>query len=97
MDFEGALRTLPPSYWSEELSQAYAGGISSLGERSPSISKEEKKAQARAWKEEGVSYGEIADRLGVSKSTIINLVKHGQVIYLAHSLFHDKSFFCEIV
>jgi|GEM_PF-2307606 len=75
-DFEGPLPTPLPSYWTDKISRAYAGGISSPAERLPSTSKEEKKQQAKSWREAGLSYGKIAERLGVSKATIINWVKH---------------------
>lgn len=75
--FEGPLETPLPSYWSEELSRAYSQGISSPAQRPPSASKEEKKRQAKAWRDAGLSYGKIAKRLGVSKATVINWLKHG--------------------
>ena len=64
--FEGPLETPLPSYWTEELSRVYAGGALSPAERYPHTTKEEKKARARIWRErEGLSYGQIADRLCV--------------------------------
>ena len=78
VDFEGPLETPLPSYWTDDLSRAYAGGISSPAQRSPSASREEKKEQAKAWREADFSYGKIAKALGVSKATIINWLKHAR-------------------
>ncbi len=74
--FEGPLRTMLPSYWGDELSRAYAQGVSSSAQRDPSISKDEKKAQAKSLREAGLSYSKIAKVLDVGKSTVIDWVKH---------------------
>jgi len=78
VQFEGPLQTPLPSYWSEDLSHAYAGGYLPAPQRDPHVSKEELKLTAKRLREAGLSYGEIGKRLNRSKSTIINWVKHGR-------------------
>ena len=65
-----------PSYWSQEISNAYQSGFSS-GERFVSkTSREEKKKMAQQYRSQGYSYKQIARILGVSKATIINWLKN---------------------
>ncbi|MFP3869354.1 MAG: hypothetical protein ACLFVT_00550 [Syntrophobacteria bacterium] len=72
--FEGSLQIDLPSFWSEELSRAYAGGkdVAVAGGRKPkSLDNREKKIRAREWKADGASYTKIARGLGVSRSTVV--------------------------
>ena len=79
VDSEGPLQTPLPSHWTEELGRAYAGETLPSAVRPPHITKEERKGQARIWREqEELSYGQIAKRLGVSKATVINWLRHGR-------------------
>ncbi len=76
-EFEEELDAELPSCWSDEISRAYARGITASGNTyDPFISKREKKQKAGELRDKGMSYGKIAKILGVSKSTIINWVLH---------------------
>ena len=76
IDFAGMLENRLPSFWSEDLSQAFATGISTSNNRIPSkTTVDEKRQQAQELRLAGRSYSEIARVLGVSKSTAINYVK----------------------
>jgi energy-coupling factor transporter ATP-binding protein EcfA2 len=65
-----------PAYWNEELSQVYQSSFYSYERTGKTISNEEKRNIARQLKMQGCSYRQIAKIFGVSKSTIINWVKH---------------------
>jgi len=65
-----------PSYWSEEISCAYQSGFLSEERCASKISREEKRKLAQQYKSQEYSYKQIAKMMGVSKSAIINWVKH---------------------
>ena len=65
-----------PSYWNEEISCAYQSNFISGERYGRKITKEEKKKLANQLRQNGYSYKEISKIIGVSKSTIINWIKH---------------------
>ena len=75
IDFAGMVENPEPSFWSNKLSTAYAGGTSSTSDHHPTkVTLSARKARAKELKCLGWSYREIADAIDVSKSTAINYV-----------------------
>ncbi len=75
-DHVGMLENTKPSFWSEELSRAFAFGTDTATNRlAPKATIEEKRERANELRAAGHSYGEIAQALGVSKATAVNYVK----------------------
>ncbi|GAH13002.1 unnamed protein product, partial [marine sediment metagenome] len=69
--FEGVLQNPKPSFWSEKLSHIFASGnLGNVEKPARELSKEEKKKRAKELQDDyGYSYGEIAKRLGIGKTT----------------------------
>jgi hypothetical protein len=76
--YEGMVECNLPSYWSEELSRAYAFGASVSDNRGGKvITLQEKKKEAKRLYGTGrYSYQQLAEFFGNDKSTIIYWVKH---------------------
>jgi hypothetical protein len=69
--FEGALENPKPSFWSEKLSHVFASeNFGKIEKPAQRLNTEEKKERARKLRNVyGYSYGEIAKKLGVGKTT----------------------------
>ena len=75
-DFEGLLENQLPTFWTKQLSKAFASGRSDGDTNHPvSVSLNDKRDRAKQLRAEGGSYAVIAKELGVSKSTVVNYLK----------------------
>ncbi len=75
-DFMGLLENSLPTFWSSRLSHAFAGGAQSSATRTPKkMTLEERIKRARELHQSGLSLGQIARTLGVTKGTVFNYVK----------------------
>ena len=74
-DFIGLMESALPTFWSTELSHAFATGDPISGTRLPkSMTREEKKAEAKELHKNGLSYRKIGDRLNINEGTAYNYV-----------------------
>ena len=75
--YEGMVKTAKRPFFSEDLSRCYACPHEETKEKeAQTLSKAEKKKKTYRWhREEHVSVREIANRLGVSKSTVWNWIQ----------------------
>ncbi len=75
-DFEGLLENQLPTFWTKQLSKAFASRGSDGDANHPvSVSLNDKRDRAKQLRAEGHSYAVIARELGVSKSTVVNYLK----------------------
>jgi predicted AAA+ superfamily ATPase len=74
-DFIGLMESALPTLWSIELSHAFATGDLVSGTRLPkSMTREEKRAEAKELHKNGLSYRKIGDRLDINEGTAYNYV-----------------------
>ena len=64
-----------PTYWTEEIRRVLLFGVKNMERKSQNRRRE----IAKQLRNQGYSYEQIAEYLGVSKATIINWVKHNKV------------------
>ena len=75
-DFMGLLENPLPTFWSNRLSRAFASGGEASSTKMPKrMTLKERIQQARELHQGGLSLGQIARMLGVSKSTVHNYVR----------------------
>ena len=75
-DFEGLLENQLPTFWTKQLSRAFASGGSDGDTNHPvPVNLNDKRDRAKQMRAAGNSYGVIAKELGVSKSTVVNYLK----------------------
>ena len=75
-DFMGLLENSLPTFWSSRLSHAFAGGAQASATRTPKkMTLEERIKRASELHQSGLSLGQIATMLGVTKGTAFNYVK----------------------
>ena len=75
-DFEGLLENQLPTFWTKQLSRAFASGRSDGDANHPvPTSRNDKQDRAKLLRKDGNSYAAIARELGVSKSTVVNYLK----------------------
>ena len=75
-DFIGLMESALPTFWSTELSHAFATNDSvSGGTRLPKrVTKEDKKTKAKELRKSRLSYRKIADMLNINEGTAYNYV-----------------------
>ena len=74
-DFMGLVENSIPTFWSTELSHAFAIGNPIMNERLPKkSSKAEKIARAKEYHQNGFSYRDIGAKLGINEGTAFNYV-----------------------
>ena len=75
-DFEGLLENQLPTFWTKQLSRAFASGRSGGDTNHPvPVNLNDKRVRAKQLRTAGHSYAVIARELGVSKSTVVNYLK----------------------
>ncbi len=75
-DFIGLQESTLPTFWEPALSRLFAAEAARSPLRAPArLTPQEKAAKARAMRAQGASYRQIADALGVSRSTAVNYIK----------------------
>ncbi len=75
-DFQGLLESQLPSFWKSSLSRLFASADAPATPRGAHKLNPQKKARrAKELRSLGYSYGQIAQELGVSKSTVVNYLK----------------------
>lgn len=75
-DFKGIIETKLATFWKPSLSRLFSGNDSPASQRGArKLSLQERTAKAIALRSQGYSYGQIANILGVSKSTIVNYLR----------------------
>lgn len=80
--FEGLVRNQLPSFWKASLSTTFADSASDVPPASPEaamrprhrISREERVRRTKEMRATGTNYGQIANSLGLSKSTVHDMV-----------------------
>jgi len=75
IDFMGLMENSPPTFWSEKLSHIFAAGresITTAPKKTPLVERIEK---AKELSRQGLSLGQIAKLMGVSKPTIKNYLE----------------------
>lgn len=74
-DFLGLLENSLPTFWSSELSHAFASAEPLLGRRlAKKVSKGDRKSKAKELRQNGYSYRQIASILGIHEATAYNYV-----------------------
>ncbi len=71
-DFSGLVENSLPSFWSEKLSHIFAAGGEIIARPPKKIPLEQRIEKAKQLKQQGLSLGQIAKLMGVSKATIKN-------------------------
>ena len=75
-DFMGLLENGLPTFWKPRLSSLFAAGTtSSTPKHTKRMTPQEKAQKAMELSARGASYRQIADSLGVTKSTVLNYLK----------------------
>ena len=75
-DHLGLLKSQLPSFWKPSISRLFAQGSTSSASRpAKKMAPQDKAQRAMELRQEGHSYSQIAMRLGVSKSTVVNYLK----------------------
>lgn len=74
-DFRGLVENSIPSFWSEKLSHIFAVGGEIIARPPKKIPLEQRIEKAKQLKQQGLSLGQIAKLMGVSKATIKNYLE----------------------
>lgn len=75
-DFIGLQENGVPTFWTPGLSRVFATEAAPATLRAPArLTPKERAVRAQAMREQGASYKQIADALGVSRSTAVNYIK----------------------
>lgn len=75
-DYLGLLENGLPSFWKPSLSRLFAARDVASTPRNPQkMTPQEKSEKAKELRAGGASYGEIAEALGVTRSTVVNYVR----------------------
>ena len=75
-DFLGLMENELPSFWKPRMSRLFAGDGAPASPRPPErMTPGQKANRAKAMREQGGSYGQIATALGVTRGTVLNYLK----------------------
>ena len=76
VDFQGLLESQLPSFWKPNLSRLFASTDTPAAPKpAPKLSSQQKARRAVELRSQGYSYKQIAQEMGVSKSTVVNYLK----------------------
>ena len=74
-DFMGLVESSLPTFWSEKLSHIFAAGGETIARSPKKMSLAERIEKAKQLKQQGLSLGQIAKIMGVTKPTIKNYLE----------------------